>query len=101
MIRKKIFPFRTDTVIAMTAAVASLCAVVVTIYQTKLSREQQLNSVWPYLMIYEHLGEDQVPKLLVANQGIGPAIVDSVRIVYKNRAYASPVALIQDISQQR
>ena len=96
--RKK--PFSTDTIIAMAATVTSICALIVAVYQTKLGREQQLNSVWPYLITYESIDEHQQSSLMVANYGIGPAIIDSVRVVYKSRSYQLPTQVISQIAKQ-
>ncbi len=97
-IRRK--PFSTDTIIAIAATVTSICALIVAVYQTKLGREQQLNSVWPYLITYESIDEHQRSSLMVANYGIGPAIIDSVRIVYKGKAYHLPTQVVSELSKQ-
>ena len=86
-IQKK--PISTDTIIALAATITSICALVVTLYQTKLSREQQLNSVWPYLIANEVVDEQGLSSIAIANPGIGPAIIDSVQIFYKGRTYPS------------
>ena len=92
-------PFSTDTVIAIAAAITSVCALLVAVYQTKLAREQQLNSVWPYLITYESMDEKRKISLEVANQGIGPAIIDSVRLVYKGKSYSQPTQIVSDIAK--
>jgi len=97
-IRKK--SFSTETIIAIAATVTSVCALIVAIYQTKLSREQQLNSVWPYLIIYESIDENQRSSIMIANHGVGPAIIDSVRVVYKDKPYQLPTQVISEISRQ-
>ena len=96
-IRKK--PISRDTIIAIAATITSVCALIVTVYQTKLTREQQLNSVWPYLIIYDVVDENQQASLMVSNYGIGPAIIDSVRVTYKERSYSSPVDVVKAISK--
>lgn len=95
-IRRK--SFSTDTLIAIAATVTSVCALIVAVYQTKLSREQQLNSVWPYLITYPNMDEKGQSTLMIANYGIGPAIVDSVRVIYKGKTYFSPTQVISEIS---
>ena len=97
-IRKK--PISTDTIIALAATLTSICALVVTLYQTKLTREQQLNSVWPYLIANEVVDEEQgLSSIIISNPGIGPAIIDSVQVYYKGAAFRSPTAVVQAISQ--
>ena len=97
-IRRK--PFSTETIIAIAATVTSVCALIVAVYQTKLSREQQLNSVWPYLITYRSTDESQRSSLMIANYGIGPAIIDSVRVVYNPNHYSSPTQVISEISKK-
>lgn len=97
-IRKK--SFSTETIIAIAATVTSVCALIVAIYQTKLSREQQLNSVWPYLVINESIDENQKSTIMITNHGVGPAIIDSVRVVYKGKSYRLPTQVISEISRQ-
>lgn len=96
-IRRK--PLSTDTIIAIAATVTSICALVVAVYQTKLTREQQLNSVWPYLLISEVIDENEQFTIGVFNYGIGPAIIDSVKIDYKGKSYSSPIDVIKVISK--
>ena len=97
-IRRK--PFSTETVIAIAATVTSVCALIVAVYQTRLTREQQLNSVWPYLITYEQTDERQQSTLMVANYGIGPAIIDSIRVAYKGKVYSTPTAVVSEISKE-
>lgn len=97
-IRRK--PFSTETIIAIAATVTSVCALIVAVYQTKLSREQQLNSVWPYLITYHSTDEKLQTVLMVANHGIGPAIIDSVRVVYKGKNYSLPTQVISEVSKK-
>lgn len=94
-------PISTDTIIALAATITSICALVVTLYQTKLTREQQLNSVWPYLIANEVIDDNGLTGITIANPGIGPAIIDSVQVFYKGRIYRSPTAVVQAISKQQ
>ncbi|AUD02109.1 hypothetical protein [Spirosoma pollinicola] len=98
-IRRK--PISTDTIIAIAATFTSICALIVTLYQTKLTREQQLNSVWPYLIANEIVDENGLSSITIANSGIGPAIIDSVQVFYKGRLYRSPTAVVQALSEEQ
>lgn len=67
------------------ATVISICAFLVSVYQVQLSRQQQLASVWPYLSIggYGTAKEHQQSwGLRVVNNGLGPAIIESVTARY-------------------
>ena len=72
-------------VIAIMATVVSICALCVSLYQTQLSRQQQLAAVWPYLSIGGYgtaNGNKQSWGVRVVNNGLGPAIIESVTVRY-------------------
>lgn len=93
-------PINTNTLIALAASLASVCAVLIAVYQTYLSRQQQLNAVWPYLLIYESMDEAGISSIGVANHGIGPAIIDSVEVMYRGKMYASPTHVVRILSKE-
>lgn len=56
-------------------------------YQTSIMREQQRMSVLPYLsMMNEGTGSDNY-KLILKNDGIGPAFIESVIVAYEGKEY--------------
>ena len=63
----------------MVVGVASLFTIV---YQTQLTRQAQHASVMPYLYI-QLSANDQGVSLLLSNTGIGPAMIDEVRVRYQ------------------
>ncbi|MBL7805593.1 MAG: hypothetical protein JNL02_17760 [Saprospiraceae bacterium] len=69
--------------VAWMAATVSLCALVVSLYQTYLQRKQQYASVWPRLEVYSF---NQIADssyqcgFRVMNRGVGPAIIESVEL---------------------
>ena len=65
----------------MVIGVASLFTIV---YQTHLTRQAQHASVMPYLYI-QLSANDQGVSLLLSNTGIGPAMIDEVRVRYQGR----------------
>ncbi|QHT71380.1 hypothetical protein GXP67_34345 [Rhodocytophaga rosea] len=93
-------PINTNTLIALAASLASICAVFIAVYQTYMSRQQQLNSVWPYLLTFESMDEAGISSIVVANYGIGPAIIDSVEISYRGNIYGSPTDVVRVISKE-
>lgn len=93
-------PVNASTLIALAASLASICAVAVAAYQTYLSRQQQLNSVWPYLLTNENIDETGKISLIILNQGIGPAIIDSAEVFYHGQKYATPIEVIRKISKK-
>ena len=66
--------------------VIGLGTLVVFIYQTNLIREQQHMSVFPFLSIgFGYTQEEMSYK--IANKGIGPAIITSIKITSKGKEY--------------
>ena len=56
----------------------------VTTYQTKIMREQQRASAWPYVSLY-HNNAHGGSELAVRNVGLGPALVRSVEVTVDGR----------------
>ncbi|MEM8582672.1 MAG: hypothetical protein AAGF87_00315 [Bacteroidota bacterium] len=84
--------FQAITAIAVT--IISLCALVVSIYQTKLLSEQQALStkaekaqLWPYLNITAQMSVGvngyKSLALVAVNEGVGPAIIDEFSILFE------------------
>lgn len=86
-------PLSTDTIIAVAATITSICALIVTLYQTKLTREQQLKSVWPYLMIAQQTDEAG-GSVIVSNNGVGPAIIQRIELEYDGKIYGTMRELV-------
>lgn len=77
------------SVVALMATFVSICALAVSLYQTRLARQQQLAAVWPYLSIGGHgtaNAGSQSWGIQVANKGLGPAIIDSLTVVYAGKS---------------
>ncbi|MEM6522842.1 MAG: hypothetical protein AAGF85_07450 [Bacteroidota bacterium] len=79
--------FSADRIVSISAIVISLMTLVILVLQTTMIREQQQNSVFPYLMIgNEGYGMSDF-KFVLTNNGIGPAIIESVEIAYLDSLY--------------
>lgn len=87
-----------QNIIAIAVTLISVCALVVSVFQTKLMMEEReimhefaRASVWPRLELGRfkgHRGEDyRVAKyeLRIKNSGIGPAIITDVRLLYDGK----------------
>ena len=73
--------------LAIMATVVSTCALCVSFYQAHLARLQQFASVWPYVSVGGHNssnGNQQAWGITVANNGLGPAIVEGVTVRFKD-----------------
>ncbi len=68
-----------EMIMAMAAVVMSVCALVVSVVQVRIMREQQKAEVWPYPEIGITDNEEGLV-LSFTNNGIGPALVKTVEI---------------------
>ena len=76
-----------DKVLSISAFLISLMTLVVFFYQTRLMREQQHQSVLPYLAVgFRHTGSPDF-HLYLSNDGIGPAFIESVKVTYQGKEY--------------
>ena len=67
--------------VTLMAALVSLCALFVSVYQMQLQKKQQYASVWPHLRPYymTNLNDSTFEWALhVANYGVGPAVIQEV-----------------------
>lgn len=92
---KKIF-WNSDRLLSLTAMVVSVCTLLVFLYQTSLIKKQQYMSVFPYMTIASYGIHTKSYKLVLDNEGIGPAIIKSVKIEDKEgRLYEDVVDFLE------
>jgi len=87
-----------QTIIAIGVTVISLCALFLSLMQTRIMQQEQKlqqeyyrTSVWPRLQLAMTKGHN--PKdgsiarlsLNLSNNGVGPAIITDVKVTYKNK----------------
>lgn len=80
--------WNSERVLSLTAMVLSFVTLIIFIYQTNLMRRQNYLSILPYIQFATH--NNQVEKsfaLSLKNHGVGPAILESVTIEYRDRKY--------------
>jgi hypothetical protein len=75
----------TDRILSLAAMFIGVGSLATLAYQAGLTRQSQHASVLPYLYISILANDQQGVSLLLSNSGIGPAIVDDVRIHYQGR----------------
>ena len=86
-----------DNWISLTAIIASIGTLFTVVYQTQLYREQQYASVLPYLEIWNSSQRDSY-QLILVNNGIGPAFIDKVSIIYEDSVYQmDPANFLQKV----
>lgn len=85
--RKKIsYRLKADTVIAVSAVIISLCALVISIIETRVMRQQQQVAVYPHLDLdFEYSNEGY--SITLSNKGQGMAFVENVQIWYKDKYF--------------
>ncbi len=80
-----------DRFLSITAMFISILTLLVFIYQTNLIRKQQFMSVYPYMGL-GHIGlESPKYRLVLSNEGIGPAIIHSVQLKYDDKVLDEPL----------
>ena len=78
--------WNTDRIVSLMAMVVGVGSLAIILYQTKLMRDSQHASVMPYLMMAVQSNPDAT-NLTLRNAGIGPALLDDVRVRYKGKDY--------------
>ncbi len=78
--------FNVELYLSIAAVFLSLAALVVSVIQTRIARQQQYASVWPRLSMSTDV-IDRNLKSSVDNQGVGPAIIKRVTITYRGHTY--------------
>lgn len=77
-----------DRILGLTAMLVSLMTLLIFIYQTNLLRQQNYISILPYLAVSSTIDASTTKfQIDVINQGIGPAIIESIAVLYDGRSY--------------
>jgi hypothetical protein len=74
----------TDRIVSLSAMVVGVGSLILVLYQTQLMRQTQKASVLPYLMIAVHANDAGI-HLVLSNTGVGPALIQDVRIRHRGR----------------
>lgn len=87
-----------DKVASFSAVLISLGTLLVFVYQTALIRQDQHMAVYPYLnMTNQNTGSGQY-KFVLKNEGIGPAIITSVKITSPDKkVYHDFIQYVDDV----
>jgi hypothetical protein len=91
-------PGRVDRWLSIAAGVGAICAVVISLYQAALAREQQRASAWPYLNQSNSYVLGQPYTRQVENQGVGPARVRSFEVLVDGRPVHSWSAAVRALT---
>ncbi|MDW3646385.1 MAG: hypothetical protein R8P61_04970 [Bacteroidia bacterium] len=86
-----------DRLMSIAAIIVSVGTLVVFSYQTNLIRKQQFMSVYPHLDIGHYGSNGLNYKYLLKNEGIGPAMIKSVKITDKaGKSYDKLLEYLED-----
>jgi hypothetical protein len=77
----------TDRIVSLSAMLVGVGSLFIILYQTQLLRESQRASVLPYMMV-SLMANDEGTYIVVRNSGVGPALIEDVRIRHRGRELA-------------
>jgi len=78
-----------EMIVAWSAMFISLLALLATMYEANLERENQLLSIWPRLVVQAHISDKRGYSIEVSNKGLGPAIVKTAKITLDSKVQDS------------
>ncbi|WP_445382022.1 hypothetical protein [Robiginitalea sp. IMCC43444] len=80
--------WNSEKILSLSAMAMSFLTLLIFIYQTNLMSRQNYLSILPYLQLsYSNNPEAHSFSLSLKNHGVGPAILESVRLKYKGSDY--------------
>lgn len=89
-----------QTMIGLSAVLLSLCGLFVSIYETRLIRQEQRASVWPRVSVTPSVStENDTVEIGVQNSGIGPARVRAARIEHEGERKTNWQDLLESVGQ--
>ncbi len=77
-----------ELLLGLSATFLSLGALIVSIFQTKIAREQQHAAVWPYLQTMHSSDAAGGGRFYIQNKGVGPAIIRDVEWKFRDSTYS-------------
>lgn len=90
---------RLDFLVALFALLISTVAAIATIYQTRVIASQFSATVWPYVS-FEATNSPSSLELDIRNDGLGPAILRSVKITWDGASQPSIEALFATLRKE-
>jgi hypothetical protein len=76
----------TDRIFGIAAFLISMGTFFIYIYEARLLQKQQYASALPYLEMWNSGGESNY-RLLLVNNGVGPAFIQAVQVRYRGKVY--------------
>ena len=75
-----------DKIFSVSAFVISVATLVTLMYQSKIMREHQEKTSFPKLELWHNNGDTRY-QLQLSNTGLGPAVLEEIKILYKDSIY--------------
>ncbi len=91
--------FRLDFVIALGALLISTVAALATVYQTRVLASQFSAAVWPYVS-FDDTNSPTFLEIDIRNDGLGPAIVRSVKLTWDGAPQSSVEAMFRTLANR-
>ncbi|WP_111670150.1 hypothetical protein [Algoriphagus litoralis] len=85
---KKKFKIDVNVLLGLSAVFLSASALIVSIIQTTIFKEQQRATVWPYMQLTTFFSGDSYSYGL-ENKGVGPAIIKDFSYTYQGKSFKS------------
>lgn len=79
---------KTEKLTQFSVLLIAVCAVVVSVWQVRISQQHNKLSVRPYLDFFSGWSGENSWRLSLLNEGVGPAIVKSTELIYKGKTYS-------------
>ena len=89
--------WNSEKLLGLSALTVSLLTLIVFIYQTNLIRKQQYLSVYPHLHLSNIRSGALSYQFILANNGIGPAVIKEVKITKGDSVYADLVDYVDEM----
>jgi hypothetical protein len=89
---------RVDRMLSLAAGVAAVTAVVISLYQAALAREQLRASAWPYLAQSNSFVPGESYQRTITNEGVGPARVRGFTVLVDDRPVQSWDAAVRALT---
>jgi hypothetical protein len=88
--------FRLDFVIAIAALLVSAVSAFALIYQTRVIGQQYAATIWPYMSVTSSYGPHGL-SIEVANDGLGPALIESAQLTIDGKPVPTWGWYLQDL----
>ncbi len=80
--------------------VIALCALVVSVLQTRIQHNHNKLSVKPYLDS-STIQEDSTLVVTITNEGIGPAIIKNMSFIHQDKTYTNLYELLKSVGESK